>query len=201
MSRAGTAKGRTAPPDRRKIVIYATIAIVLIAILAAVAFYSRQVVPSNATIATGGSKLKVGDKAPEFSVQTDAGQFDLAQVTTPVLLEVFATWCPHCQIETTALNDIAQKYQGKLALVAVSGDAFDMSHTGPESQADVNTFAQQFHVRYPIAFDPNLTVAQQYLKEGFPTLVLIRPDKTIAWINSGQIPEADVVKQINKVVH
>ena len=76
-----------------------------------------------ATKAVGQSSIKVGDTAPEFSVQTNAGPFDLAGVSTPVLLEVFATWCPHCQRETAVMNEVATQYAGKVAIVAVSGDA------------------------------------------------------------------------------
>ena len=37
-------------------------------------------------------------------VSSNAGPFDLASVSTPVLLEVFATWCPHCQREVPVVN-------------------------------------------------------------------------------------------------
>jgi thiol-disulfide isomerase/thioredoxin len=163
---------------------------------------SRQnaIVPQNATKAVGSASIKVGDTAPEFSVQTNAGPFDLASVSTPVLLEVFATWCPHCQRETSVLNAIAAKYQGKLAIVAVSGDAFNMDHNGPESLADVNTFGATYNVRYPIAFDPDLKVAQAYLKDGFPTLVLISHDKKITWMQDGEVPPAALESAIKGVV-
>ncbi len=155
--------------------------------------------PENATQSPIQSNLKVGQTAPEFAVQTDAGPFDLDSTAAPVLLEVFATWCPHCQHETTVLNDLAGKYQGKIAIVAVSGDAKDMSYNGPESQTDVNQFAQQFAVRYPIAFDPDLKVAHQYLKSGFPTLVLIDKNKKVRWMTDGETPEAAIVKAIKSL--
>jgi len=198
MSRAAAAK----PPDRRKLIGIVTIVVIVIAVIVAVGLSSRQnsPVPQNATQAVGSSTLKVGDTAPEFSVQTNAGPFDLANVSGPVLLEVFATWCPHCQHETVVLNSIAAKYQGKLGLVAVSGDAFNMNHDGPESLADVNTFGQTFGVRYPIAYDPDLKVAQLYLKDGFPTLVLIDRNKKINWMKDGEIPPADLQAAINRVI-
>jgi len=197
VSRAASAQR----PDRRRLIIWIVVAIVVIAVVVIVGFASRNVVPQNATEAVGQSSLKVGDTAPEFNVQTNAGPFDLASVSTPVLLEVFATWCPHCQRETVAMNDIAAKYAGKVAIVAVSGDAFDMTHTGAESQADVNLFAQTYSVRYPIAFDPQLAVAKAYLKDGFPTLVLIGPDKKIRWMTSGETSEAAIVKAIKPAVN
>lgn len=199
MSRAVASKPSTS--DRRKVLIYATITVVVIAIVVAIGLASRNVVPKAASEAPVQSKIKVGDTAPEFSVQTNAGPFDLAGVQTPVLLEVFATWCPHCQRETQVLNGLASRYAGKLAIVAVSGSAQGMDGNSPESQADVNQFGQTFQVRYPLAFDPQLTVGQQYLQGGYPTIVLINRAKKITMIKDGEVSEADLAKAINAVVN
>jgi thiol-disulfide isomerase/thioredoxin len=196
MSRAS----KPPPAGNRKVMIYAAITIAVVAIIGVVGYFSRSAVPKAATTAQTQSKLKVGDTAPPFAVQTNAGPFDLAQVSTPVLLEVFATWCPHCQRETVILNDIAAKYAGKLAVVAVSGSPYGVDGTHPESQVDVNQFGAQFNVRYPMAFDPELKVAEHYLKAGFPTMVLIDPSKKIRYIDSGEKPEAELVKAIKTVV-
>jgi cytochrome c biogenesis protein CcmG, thiol:disulfide interchange protein DsbE len=198
MSRTVASKSSAA--GRRKTIIYVTIAVVVIAVIVGIGLASRQVVPQNATEAIAPSKLKAGDTAPAFSVQTPAGPFTLANASTPVLLEVFATWCPHCQRETKVLNDLSAKYGDKVVIIGVSGDAFDMAHQGPETQADVNTFGQQFGVRYPLAFDPNLTVAKQYLKDGFPTIAVIDKNKKITWIKGGEAPESELVKQLNRVI-
>jgi len=198
MSRAAA---RSNPPDRRKIVLYATLAVVVLAIVVAVGLASRtNVVSKAASEAPMLSKLKAGDSAPPFSVATNAGNFDLAQVSTPVLLEVFATWCPHCQRETATLNSLATKYAGKVAVVAVSGSAQGMDGNSVESQADVNQFGAQFNVKYPLAFDPDLKVAQLYLQGGFPTIVLIDKNKKVSLIKSGEVPEADLAKAIDKTV-
>ncbi len=190
---------KTPPPDRRKLLLYGTLAVVVIGIIVAVGLSSR-VQKAATDVPISDSKLKPGDTAPAFAVATNAGNFDLSQVSTPVLLEVFATWCPHCQRETVTLNDIATKYAGKIAMVAVSGSAQGMDGSSPETQNDVNGFGEHFNVRYPVAFDPQLKVAQLYLKSGFPTLVLIGKDKKIRWMDSGEIPEAKITKAIDGVL-
>jgi thiol-disulfide isomerase/thioredoxin len=196
MSRRPAAK---APLLNTRTILYAVVALIVVAIVVWVGLASRnQVVPENATKAVGQSKLKVGDTAPEFSITTNAGPFDLASVSTPVLLEVFAPWCPHCQRETAILNDLAKKYGGKLAIVSVSGDAVDYEHNGqPESQSNVNAFAANYQTRYPVAFDQNLKVAGQYLHSGFPSIHLIDKNKKITFQREGEVPEADLVKAID----
>jgi thiol-disulfide isomerase/thioredoxin len=148
------------------------------------------IVPQSATETHQQSTIKVGDKAPEFAASTTAGPFDLASANTPVMLEVFATWCPHCQRETKIIDDLYAKYGKQISIVAVSGSNVGGDGNGPASQADVIAFAQKFNVKYPIAFDPDLKVANAYLQSGFPTIVVIKPDKTISYIGDGELAES-----------
>jgi cytochrome c biogenesis protein CcmG/thiol:disulfide interchange protein DsbE len=183
----------------RKIILYVTLAVIVIGAFAAVAFASR--VQNAATeVPHGPANIKVGQRAPEFAVSTTAGPFDLATARSPVFLEVFATWCPHCQRETAVINALSAKYGKQISIVAVSGDAFGMDHVIPESQADVIRFAQEFHITYPIAYDPDLKVANAYLQTGFPTFVIIKRDKTISWINESEIPLTELDQEIRKVL-
>lgn len=198
MSRAAASKSARSGADRRKLIVYATIAVVVIAAIVGVALGSR--VPKAASDVAMNSKLKVGDNAPAFAVSTNAGPFDSAAVSTPILLEVFATWCPHCQRETAVLNRLSATYAGKVAIVAVSGSPYGIDGSTPESQADVMSFGARFNVRYPIAFDGDLKVAQQYLQGGFPTLVLIDKSKKIDWLKDGEVPESELVKAVNAVL-
>ncbi|HTJ25617.1 MAG TPA: TlpA disulfide reductase family protein [Candidatus Limnocylindria bacterium] len=199
MSRAVASKSAPSA-DRRKTILYATIAVVVVAIVVGIGLASRNAVPKAASEAPIQASIKVGQTAPAFSIQTNAGPFDLNSVSTPVLLEVFASWCPHCQRETQVLNSLATTYAGKLAIVAVTGSAQGMDGSSPESQADVNQFGATFQIRYPLAFDPDMKVAQQYLQGGYPTLVLINKSKKIAMIKDGEVTQSDLTKAINAVL-
>jgi thiol-disulfide isomerase/thioredoxin len=184
--------------QRRRIVLFVSLALVAIAIVVAVALGSR--VPQSASVAPTQAQVSVGQVAPEFAASTTAGPFDLAKNGgKPTLLELFASWCPHCQRETAVLNTLYAKYQGKVNVVAVSASATGAGFDGageagqaPESQADVVDFAQKFNVTYPIAFDPDLDVAKKYLQGGFPTIVVIGADDKVEAIRSGEIPLGDL---------
>jgi cytochrome c biogenesis protein CcmG/thiol:disulfide interchange protein DsbE len=188
------------PPRRmnRNVIIYATIAVIAIGAIVAVALANR--VPMAAQTVNPNTALAVGNTAPEFTANTDAGTFDLASVTSPVFLEVFATWCPHCQHEVPIVDALAKKYAGKIAFVGVTGSPYGIDGSSPENQADVNAWVQKLNVTYPVAFDPNLTVANTYLQGGYPTLVLIGKDKKISMITSGEIPMATLEKSIDTLL-
>jgi thiol-disulfide isomerase/thioredoxin len=187
--------------QRNRLILYVTIGLIVAILIAVVAFYSR--VPKSASNAPIQSNIKVGDVAPEFSVATTAGPFDLKSALAsgrPVLLEVFATWCPHCQRETAVLNKLYGQFHDRADIVAVSGNPYGMDGSTPESQADVIHFQQEFDVKYPIAFDPTLGVADKYLSNGYPTLVVINKAGKVSYLTSGETPQKTLATAIDKAL-
>jgi thiol-disulfide isomerase/thioredoxin len=182
----------------RTTIIYATIAVVVIGAIVAVALANR--VPQAAQTVNPTSTLKVGDQAPTFAVSTNAGPFDLASVTTPVFLEVFASWCPHCQHEVPVVDALARQYAGRVAFVGVSGSPYGIDGSSPENQADIDAWIQKLSVTYPIAFDPDLKVANAYLQGGYPTIVLIDPGKTVRYVQSGEQTPAQLQKALDALL-
>lgn len=193
---------RRGSADRRKPILYVTLGLIAIALVVTVAVLSRapSIVPQSATETHAQAALKVGQAAPPFTVSTTAGSFDLATAQTPVMLEVFATWCPHCQRETKIIDNLYARYGKKISIVAVSGSNVGIDGSSPASQADVIGFAQKFDVSYPIAFDPDLKVAGAYLQTGFPTIVIIKKDKTISYVGDGEIAQPTLDKAIQAVL-
>jgi thiol-disulfide isomerase/thioredoxin len=186
---------------RNRMFLYVTLGLAVAIVIAVVAFYSR--VPKTASTAPLQANIKVGDSAPEFAVATTNGPFDLKQVQAtgkPVFLEVFATWCPHCQREVTTIDALYKKFGNQIAFVGVSGSPYGMDGSTPESQSDVIQFQQQLGVAYPIAYDPGLDVAGKYLTGGYPTIAIIDKSGKVAYLNSGELSSADLTKQINKVI-
>jgi thiol-disulfide isomerase/thioredoxin len=186
--------------QRRNAIAIGSVVVLAIIVIVAISLANR--VPEAATVPnTAASPLVVGQQAPDFSLSTTAGPFSLSKPDgKPTLLEVFATWCPHCQREVKVLDPLYAQYKNKVNFVAVNGDALGMDHTSPESQADVYNFAQKFGVTYPIAFDPNLDVAHAYLQSGYPTLVLIGPSGKVEAVRDGEIPQSDLNNALGAAV-
>jgi thiol-disulfide isomerase/thioredoxin len=185
--------------QRRNTIAIATLVILAIVVIVAISLANR--VPQAATVAPNAAQaIKVGQSAPDFTVSTTSGPFELSKAGgKPTLLEVFATWCPHCQREVKVLDQLYAQYHNKVNFVAVNGAPLGMDQS-PETQADVIAFAQKFGVAYPIAFDPNLDVAHKYLQAGFPTVVLIGTNDKVDSIRDGEIPPGDLQNAINAVL-
>lgn len=175
-----------------RMLLWITVAVVIVGVLIAIRYANSGGVQKSATQAPALSTAKLGEPAPEFAAATTQGYFDLAKAGKPVFLEVFATWCPHCQRETAIIDQLYQKYKDRMDFIAVTGSSVGMDHQSPSSEQDTLNFAQQFHAQYPVAFDGALSVAKQYLQGGYPTLVVIDSDKKITYLSSGETSFAEL---------
>jgi cytochrome c biogenesis protein CcmG, thiol:disulfide interchange protein DsbE len=188
--------------NRRGLVIVTLVVLALIVIGAVVYYFvgpgHRSV--QNASQSPVVGKAQVGQPAPLFEVSTTAGLFDLSKADKPVFLEVFATWCPHCQREAAVIDRVYRKYRTSVDFVAVSGSDTAMDGTSTSSELDVLDWARRFHVAYPVAYDPLLNVANLYLQGGFPTIAIIGRDKKISYLDSGEISYQDLSAAVEKVL-
>jgi thiol-disulfide isomerase/thioredoxin len=184
----------------RRIWIWITVAVVVIGIIIAIRYANTGGVSKNVTQAPQIGVAQQGEKAPEFQAATNKGYFDLATADKPVFLEVFATWCPHCQRETAIIDKLYSKYKNSVDFVAVSGHQTGMDGQTPSSELDVLNFAKRFDVKYPVAYDGSLDVAKKYLQGGFPTLVVINRDKTVSYITSGETSYSELNSAIQRVL-
>ena len=155
----------------------------------------------NASYAPVTSSLQAGQTAPEFRIASTVGLFDLDAQRRPVLLEIFASWCPHCQHETVVMNQLYAHFKSRVAFLAIPGSTTAMDGVSPESEGDLLAFIERFHVSYPVAvFDPELTVANQYIQGGYPTIAVIGTNKKILFIGSGEIPYASLAAQLQRAL-
>jgi cytochrome c biogenesis protein CcmG/thiol:disulfide interchange protein DsbE len=185
-----------AQADRRRMIVYTTLGVLALLAIVAVALASRT--PKTASDAPIFAPLKVGQAAPAFSASTTAGPMSVpVSDHKPVVLEVFATWCPHCQHEVVALNKVLARYGNRIHLLGVSGSPYGMDGASPETQGDVFGFTQKFGVRYPVAYDGDLSVAKEYLQGGFPTVVVIGSDGKIRSVRDGEIPDSSLISDID----
>ena len=179
-----------------RIALWVTILLVVAVVLIGI-WWANTHVPKEVTTTPVQGVAKLGQTAPEFQAATTQGFFDLSKASQPVFLEVFATWCPHCQRETSIIDQLYQHYKGHVDFVAVTGSTLGMDHNSPSSEQDTVNFMQIFGAKYPVAYDPTMQVAKAYLQGGYPTLVVIGRDKKITYLSSGETPYAELATAID----
>jgi cytochrome c biogenesis protein CcmG, thiol:disulfide interchange protein DsbE len=187
----------------RRPLVAGTIVLLALIVIAALLYYffgpAHQRVQSASQSPIVG-KAQIGQPAPQFVVATTAGLFDLSKTDKPVFLEVFATWCPHCQREAAVIDRVYRKYRGAVDFVAVSGSDTAMDGTSTSSELDVLNWKGRFNVQYPVAYDPLLNVANLYLQGGFPTIAIIGRNKRVAYLNSGELSYQELSSAVEKAL-
>jgi cytochrome c biogenesis protein CcmG, thiol:disulfide interchange protein DsbE len=128
-----------------------------------------------------------GAEAPPFGAVTlDGDSVALADLRgSPVLLNVWATWCAPCRQEIPELQSLHERYgpQG----LRVIGVTVDSRSAG----ADIRAFADEFGMTYDLWWDPDQTVVSRFQAMGVPLTVLIGPDGRIRWRHLGALPPGD----------
>jgi peroxiredoxin len=115
----------------------------------------------------GDHVVKVGDRAPHFSIVTETGKTLTRENFGGKLLVLnfWATWCPPCVEEMPSLNRFHQELKDAgVVVLAVSVD---------KKQEAVKTFAQRYGLDFEIAWDGAGDVPATYGTFKYPETYVI----------------------------
>lgn len=139
---------------------------------------------SGSTPAPSG---QLGATAPNLEAKTlDGAPVSLASLAgSPVLLNVWATWCHPCREEIPVLEALHRRYEPKgLRIVGVT---IDDAGAGP----DIRSFADEFGVTYAIWHDADQRVMPAFNVIGVPTTFLIGRGGKVLWRKTGEVKAGD----------
>jgi len=110
-----------------------------------------------------------GFKAPDFSLSTLSGEeYTLSELMGgPVLVNIWATWCPPCRAEMPALEQVYQDYQSEGFII------LGVNATSQDSVESVNSFIQEYDLSFPILLDTTGDVESIYQSGALPTSYFI----------------------------
>lgn len=144
--------------------------------------------------------LAPGEVVPDFILRTPSSEVrKLSNYKgRPVLLNLWATWCPPCIAEMPVLNRIAEDYRDRgLVVVSIAGD---------EDTTAVSRFIAKNPLKFEVLLDPDGSVGTQYEITGYPETFLIDRegrlrDKIIGPVPSeGGQPGADFVQRLEALI-
>ncbi|GAB4540297.1 MAG: TlpA disulfide reductase family protein [Thermodesulfovibrionia bacterium] len=111
-----------------------------------------------------------GNIAPEFTIEDMNGKMVSISMFKghPVLLNVWATWCPYCREEMPELNRLYKRYNSSgLVVIAVSID---------KNKEKVKRYLEDIPADYIVLIDTENVVSRLYRVYALPTSILIGRD-------------------------
>jgi peroxiredoxin len=145
------------------------------------------------TPATPAPAPVVGAPAPDFTLQDIEGNaVQLSALAGQVVVVNFwATWCGPCKLEMPALQARydALKDQG-LTVLAVNLD---------EPLEQVQAFAQDLNLTFPILLDPGAKVNELYRVRGYPTTFFVNREGMIDRQHVGIMSDSQLADYLGKL--
>ncbi|MFN2302336.1 MAG: redoxin domain-containing protein, partial [Anaerolineales bacterium] len=131
-----------------------------------------------------------GEQAPVFSSETVSGEkFSLADYRGEILvINFWATWCPQCEDELQAFDDIWHDWNSKG--VQFLGIAMD------DSLEAVMNMSDELGIGFPLIVEQQRKISKNYGVSGVPETFIISIDGNIAYYHIGVVDEAILRQEI-----
>ena len=139
----------------------------------------------------------IGKQAPDFTLPTlDGEEVSLSQFGgQPVLINFWASWCLPCQEE---MPEFVRSYEAhKAEGLMILG----LNLTYSDSLPDVESFASEFNITFPVLLDKDGAVAEKlYHIPGLPTSIFVNEDGTIERIQVGVMTSKQVDQYVEEIL-
>ncbi len=109
--------------------------------------------------AVGGSAPKLSGSDPITGSDLSLSDFD----GKPVVINIWASWCPGCNDEATDLAIFARRHPETQVLGIDTQDV----------RGDARSFYQRWHWSHPSIFDPDGSLAAKLALQGLPTTIFL----------------------------
>ncbi|MFF0150782.1 TlpA family protein disulfide reductase [Micromonospora sp. NPDC005203] len=145
--------------------------------------------PATAASATGtGATASAagGQALPELTLAcfTGGAPVALRDVAGPVVINVWASWCPPCRKELPAFQRLSERAAGQLQVLGVNSR---------DSRDGAQSIGEDFGVRFPILVDQGDAVQRELRRNAIPLTLFVDSQGRIRYVDaSGALDDAQL---------
>lgn len=110
---------------------------------------------------------------------------------TPVVVNIWGSWCPPCEAEAPELAEISEELEGEVQFLGV--DILD-------ARKPARSFILKHDWQYPSIFDPRGAIRDGLGYVGQPITLLYDRDGELAWEWTGAVTAELLRREIRKVL-
>lgn len=165
-------------------------------ILLATAGRSLPNQPTSSATALGPVRwlAKAGNPATDFVLENLNGErVESSQFRGhPILIHFWASWCQPCREESRRIEAAGRASRSAgLVILAVTNET---------DRGEIARFAREQNLSFPILFDPDSVVFDQYRVIGIPTSYFVDTSGVIRTIVTGPMTASDLERDIAKIL-
>lgn len=112
----------------------------------------------------------------------------------PIIINVWASWCPPCKAETPDLEWASKQYAGKVQFIGVN---MTSDH---DSATRARAFVKKYGVTYPVLLDTKGTFSKEYRIIGYPSTFVIEPNGVIDNVYVGQLNKKQIKSLVSQAI-
>ncbi|MCL6452634.1 MAG: TlpA family protein disulfide reductase [Alicyclobacillus sp.] len=140
----------------------------------------------------------VGKRAPIVELETLNQQSTVSLALyigkQPLVINVWASWCPPCQAETPDLVEVAKAYAGRVQFLGVNMTGVN------DTPAKARAFVRQYGVTYPVLLDPKQAFFNAYDLMAFPTTFIVAPNGVITAAYVGKLSKSQLEAMLDQAL-
>ncbi len=181
--RVGHARGPRRPGDRlfKWVAAVAGACLVGFVVFVVVQGPAGTPSPSSAALASRPPTLLArGTLAPPFTLPALNGGLPVSLSSfrgRPVVVNFFASWCPHCRAELDAVASEAQAARGKVAFAGIDANE--------SSESTAVRLLAEARATYPVGLDNDAKVASAYLVDALPVTYFLNAEGRVVGTAAG----------------
>ncbi len=127
---------------------------------------------------------------PEYDLETFRAMVEELQ-GTPVVVNVWGSWCPPCRAEAPDLAKVSREFRGEVQFVGV--DILD-------TRTDARDFILEYDWPYPSVFDPTAAIRDGLGYSGQPITIVYDANGEVSFEWAGVVTADLLRREIRKVV-
>jgi cytochrome c biogenesis protein CcmG/thiol:disulfide interchange protein DsbE len=179
----------------RRFVVPGVISLVVVALLALLAFGVSHSGPSNQLAAkvSRGETPVAPNSAMRLELLGSPQRKSLKSLRGKVVMvNVFAGWCVACQDEVSVLKHAQQ------VLAQHGGEIVGVTYQ--DSSSDAQGYMQKYGLHYPVLLDPGDNFVAPYGVNGVPETFIISRTGHVLAANTGQMTQQWINRTLNRVL-
>ncbi len=167
----------------------------LILIISTLLIFTLSSCTQKNTVAEKSEQTTVANenRLPDFTVYTEDGNAVTLyeKLSKPVVVNFWATWCPPCQSEMPAFDELYKEYGNDIEFMMI-----DLTDGQRDTVESVKAFLSEKDYSFPVYYDTDMNAATTYGVSSIPMTVFIDENGNMINYKVGAISEDELKAQL-----